>query len=112
VSITNNGRIGVLADGGGNAYIYQTAISEHTADGIRVQHGSTVRVRSSTIDAASASGRSARVTNQAHLYFDEQINGPAASSALAGPVCVTGNSSADTDNSSTVITTTATCGTP
>jgi hypothetical protein len=112
VSIANNGRFGVLADGGGNAYLYLTTISGHSIDGIRVQHGSTVRVRSSTVDAASASGRSARVTNQAHLYFDEQGNGPAASSALAGPVCVTGTSSVDTDNSSTVITTTATCGPP
>lgn len=108
VSIVNNGRFGVLADGGGNAYLYLTNVSGHSIDNIRVQHGSTVRVRSSTIDAAS-SGRSARVASQAHLYFDEQDNGPAASSALAGPVCVTGTSSVDTDNSATVITTTTTC---
>jgi hypothetical protein len=112
VFIARNGRFGVLADGGGNAYLYLTAISGHSIDGVRVQHGSTVRVRSSTIDAATASGRSARVTSQAHLYFDEQGNGPTASSTLAGPVCVAGTSSVDTDNSSTVIATTATCGSP
>ena len=112
VYLTHNGAYGVFADGGGNAYLYRTAIAGHSVDGIRVQHGSAARVRSSTIDAASASGRSARVTGEAHLYFDEQADGPAASSTLAGPVCVTGNSSVDTDNSSTVITTTATCSTP
>jgi len=109
VSIENNGRFGVLADGGGNAYLYLTNVSGHSIDGIRVQHGSTVRVRSSTIDAATSSGRSARVASQAHLYFDEQDNGPAASSALAGPVCVTGTSSVEADNSSTVITSTTAC---
>jgi hypothetical protein len=110
--LTHNGSYGVLADGGGNAYLYQATIDGHTIDGIRVQHGSTVRVRSSTIDAATTTGRSARVMSQAHLYFDEQANGPAAGSTLAGPVCATDTSSADTANSSTVITTTASCGSP
>jgi hypothetical protein len=103
VSIAGNGRYGVLADGGGNAYLNLTAIQRHSLDGIRVQHGSTVRVRSSYIDAATVSGRSARVMSQAHLYFDEQSNGPTASSILAGSVCVMGNSNVDTSNSSTVI---------
>jgi hypothetical protein len=66
-------------------------------------------VRSSKIDAASASGRSARVKAQAHLYFDEQEAGPGAGSSLAGPVCTTGGSTADTDNSSTVITVVTSC---
>lgn len=112
VSIASNGRYGVLADGGGNAYLYLTSITGHTLDGIRVQHGSTMRLRSSSIDAATASGRSGRVMNQANLFFDEQGNGPAASSTLAGPVCVSGNSSVDTDNSATVVTTVATCASP
>jgi hypothetical protein len=109
VDVASNGKFGVLADGGGNAYLQYTAIGGHTLDGVRVQHGSTVRVRSSKIDAASASGRSARAKAQAHLYFDEQEAGPAASSSLAGPVCVTGSSTADTDNSSTVITVVTSC---
>lgn len=112
MTIAANGRYGVLADGGGNAYLYQTSISGHTLDGIRVQHGSTARVRSSTIDAATSSGRSARVMSQAHLFFDEQMNGPAASSTLAGPVCVTDSSSVDTYNSSTVLNTVTTCTSP
>jgi hypothetical protein len=113
VSIAGNGRYGVLADGGGNAYLNLTAIQRHSLDGIRVQHGSTVRVRSSYIDAATVSGRSARVMSQAHLYFDEQSNGPTASSILAGPVCVMSNSTVDTDNSSTVVLTPANaCNTP
>jgi len=110
--ITGNGSYGVLVDGGGSAFLFQTAISGHSIDGLRVQHGSTVRVRSSTIDAATTSGRSARVKAQAHLYFDELSNGPAASSTLAGPVCITGNSSIDTDNSSTVINSQSACTSP
>jgi hypothetical protein len=66
-------------------------------------------VRSSQIDAASGSGRSARVKAQAHLYFDEQEAGPSAGSSLAGPVCVTGSSTVDTDNSSTVVTVVTSC---
>ena len=50
--------------------------------------------------------------HQAHLYFDEQDNGPTAISSLAGTVCVTGNSTVDTDNSSTVLNIVTTCGTP
>jgi hypothetical protein len=109
VDIAANGNYGVFADGGGNAYLQYVAIGGHTLDGVRVQHGSTVRVRSSKIDAASASGRSARVKAQAHLYFDEQEAGPGAGSSLAGPVCTTGGSTADTDNSSTVITVVTSC---
>jgi hypothetical protein len=112
VYISRNGTYGLLADGGGNAYLYQAAISGHAVDGIRVQHGSIVRVRSSTIDAATSSGRSARLKAQAHLYFDEQSNGPTARSTLAGPVCVTGNAAVDTDNSSTVVTVTTSCSLP
>jgi|SRR5882757_2073003 len=112
VGISGNGSYGVLADGGGNAYLYLTNIQSHSIDGIRVQHGSTVRVRSSTIDAASSSGRSARVASGANLYFDEQLNGPIAGSTLAGPVCVTGNSNVDAGNSSTVVNITNTCGVP
>jgi hypothetical protein len=111
VSLTNNGSYGVLADGGGNAYLYGIAISGHSLDGVRVTNGSTARMRSSSVGAAS-SGRSATVKSQAHLYFDEQDNGPTASSSLAGTVCVTGNSTVDTDNSSTVLNIVTTCGTP
>jgi len=71
---------------------------------------SMARIRSSSIGAA-ASGRSAMVKSQAHLYFDELENGPNASSSLAGTVCVTGNSTVDTDNSSTVLNVVTTCGT-
>jgi hypothetical protein len=49
------------------------------------------------------------VKAQAHLYFDELDNGPAASSTLAGPVCLTGNSSVDTDNSASVVNVTTIC---
>jgi len=109
VVISGNGSYGVLADGGGNAYLYLTNIQNHSVDGLRVQHGSTVRVRSSTVGAATATGRSGRVVSGANLYFDEQSNGPAAGSTLAGPVCVIGNSSVDTSNSSTVVTTVNSC---
>lgn len=110
VSLSNNGNYGVLADGGGNAYLYGVAISGHSLDSVRVTNGSTARIRSSTLGAA-ASGRSATVKSQAHLYFDEQDNGPTASSSLAGTVCVTGNSSLDTDNSSTVLNVPMACST-
>ena len=109
VDIASNGAYGVFADGGGNAYLQYTRISGHKIDGVRVQHGSVMRVRSSKIDAAGGTGRSARVKAQAHLYFDEQEAGPSAGSSLAGPVCVTGTSTADTDNSSTVITVVTSC---
>jgi hypothetical protein len=61
------------------------------------------------IDAATTSGRSARVKALAHLYFDEQEAGPAAGSTLAGPVCVTGSATVDTENSSTVLTVQKSC---
>jgi hypothetical protein len=109
VDIASNGQFGVFADGGGNAYLQITKITGHALDGVRVQHGSVVRVRNSSIDAASSSGRSARVKAQAHLYFDEQEAGPSAGSSLAGPVCVTGSSTADTDNSSTALTVVTSC---
>lgn len=109
VEVAGNGTYGVFADGGGNAYLQNTSISGHKIDEVRIQHGSVMRVRSSKIDAAGATGRSARVKAQAHLYFDEQEAGPSAGSSLAGPVCVTGSSTADTDNSSTVITVVTSC---
>jgi hypothetical protein len=109
VEIGSNGKYGVLADGGGNAYLQLARITGHTLDGVRVQHGSVVRVRSSSIDAATTSGRSARVKAQAHLYFDEQEAGPGARSTLAGPVCITGSSTVDTDNSSTAVTVRTSC---
>jgi hypothetical protein len=111
VSLANNGSYGVLASGGGNAYLSGVAISGHSLDSVRVTNGSTARIRSSSVGAAT-SGRSATVKSQAHLYFDEQDNGAAASSSLAGTVCVTGNSTVDTDNSSTVVNVVTTCGTP
>lgn len=109
VDVASNGNYGVYADGGGNAYLQYTSVTGHKIDGVRVQHGSVMRVRSSKIDAATSTGRSARVSAQAHLYFDEQEAGPAASSSLGGPVCVMGTSTADTDNSSTVITVVTSC---
>jgi hypothetical protein len=112
VSIAGNGTYGVLAEGGGNAYLFGVQISGHSVDGIRVQGGSQVKVRSSTIDAATTSGRSARVRIQALLWFDEQDNGPSAKSVLAGPVCVTGNSSVDTENSATVVRIERACAAP
>jgi hypothetical protein len=112
VEIASNGKYGVYADGGGNAYLQVARITGHSLDGVRVQHGSVIRVRSSQIDAATTSGRSARVKAQAHLYFDEQEAGPSAGSSLAGPVCVTGSSTVDTDNSSTVLTVLTSCAGP
>jgi hypothetical protein len=109
VDVASNGTYGVFADGGGNAYLQYTNISGHATDGVRVQHGSVMRVRSSKIDAAGITGRSAAVKAQAHLYFDEQEAGPLAGSSLAGPVCLTGSSTADTDNSSTVIAVVTSC---
>jgi hypothetical protein len=109
VQISNNGNYGVFADGGGNAYLQNTRVRRHLLEGVRVQNGSVVRVRSSEIDAAKKTGRSARVKGNAHLYFDEQEAGPAAGSTLAGPVCVTGSSTVDTDNSSTVVTVLTSC---
>ncbi|HWM68396.1 MAG TPA: hypothetical protein VNO35_17525 [Steroidobacteraceae bacterium] len=112
VLIRNNGAYGMLAEGGGLGYLYRAQLAGHAVDGVRVQNGSVVKIRSSTIDAATTSGRSARVKSNAHLWFDEESNGPAAGSALAGPVCVTNSSSVDTDNSSTTLTTVATCTSP
>lgn len=112
IDIGSNGRYGVLADGGGNAYLFLTKITGHAIDGVRVRNGSVMHIRSSTLDAATSSGRSARVKSQAHLYFDEQTAGPAAGSTLAGPICVTDNSSVDTDNSSTVPTVVTACAAP
>jgi hypothetical protein len=112
VSVANNGSYGVWASGGGNAYLFGVVISGHSIDGVRVTNGSTARISSTTISASSSSGRSARAKGQAHLYFDEVVNGPAASSSLGGPVCITGNSTVDTDNSATVLNVTTTCSTP
>ena len=109
VDITSNGKYGVLADGGGNAYLHFTRMTGHTLDGVRVQHGSVVRVRSSQIGAGTSSGRAARVKALSHLYFDEQEAGPAAGSTLSGPVCVTTSSYADAENSSTALTIVRSC---
>jgi hypothetical protein len=107
--ISNNGSYGLLAEGGGLGGLYRTTVTGHATDGVRVQDGATVKVRSSSIDAATTTGRSARVKNNAHLWFDEETSGPSASSTLMGPVCVTGDSTVDTDNSSTKVTTTTKC---
>lgn len=112
MTISANGNYGVLAEGGGHAYLYQTAVSGHAIDNIRIQNGSVARIESSTIGAASTSGRSARVAHGGDLYFAELTAGSSAHSTLSGPVCVTGNSSVDTSNSATVITTTSTCTSP
>lgn len=109
VEIGDNGAYGVFADGGGNAYLQYTSVSGHKIDGVRIQHGSVMRVRSSKIDAAGGTGRSACVKAQAHLYFDEQEAGPSAGSSLGGPVGVTGSSTVDTDNSSTVVSMVGSC---
>jgi hypothetical protein len=109
VYIVNNGNYGLLAEGGGEGFLYRADVLGHATDGIRVQSGSVVKVRSSNIDAATNSGRSAWVKSQSHLWFDEEIHGPTASTSLAGPVCVTNNSSVDADNSSTVVTTITSC---
>jgi len=111
VIIANNGNYGLLAEGGGLGFLYRAQVQGHAIDGIRVQSGSVVKVRSSAIDAATGTGRSAWVKSQSHLWFDEEVYGPSASTTLAGPVCVTNNSSVDTDNSATMPTTTASCGT-
>ena len=94
----------------GNAYLYDVQISGHSTDGVLVQDGASAKVLSSTIDAASSSGRSARVRAQSILWFDEEQNGPTARSVLHGPVCVTGNSYVDTNNSSTKVNTQQMCG--
>ena len=109
VLISNNGSYGLLAEGGGLGALYRATVTSHTTDGVRVQDGSTVKVRSSSIDAATTSGRSARVKSNAHLWFDEETSGPSARSILAGPVCITGDSTVDTDNSSTIVRTTTKC---
>lgn len=49
VDIGSNGKYGVLVDGGGNANLQLARITGHTLEGVRVQHGSVVRVRSSTV---------------------------------------------------------------
>jgi hypothetical protein len=109
VDISSNGKFGVYADGGGNAYLQYTRVAGFALDGVRVQNGSVARVQSSKIDAASTSGRSARAKAAAHLYFDEQQFGPGAGSSLGGPVCITGGSTVDTDNSSTVVSVLTSC---
>lgn len=110
ISITSNGQYGVLAEGAGNAYLYDVQISGHSTDGVLVQDGASAKVLSSTIDAASSTGRSARVRAQSILWFDEEQNGPTARSVLHGPVCVIGNSYVDTNNSSTQVRTQQNCG--
>ena len=112
VDINANGKYGVLADGGGNAYLQLARITGHTLDGVRVQHGSIMRIRNSQIDAATTSRRSARVKASAHLYFDEQEAGPTARSTLSGPVCVTTSGTVDTENSATTLTIVRTCSGP
>jgi hypothetical protein len=92
--------------------MYRTQVTGHTTDGVHVQDGSSVKIQSSSIDAATGTGRSARVNSAAHLWFDEEAFGPTAGSTLAGPVCVTSDSSIDTNNSSTKVRTTAHCATP
>lgn len=109
VEITSNGKFGVYADGGGNAYLTYTRLAGFAYDGVRVQNGSIARVQSSKIDAASTSGRSARVKASGHLYFDEQQSGPGAGSSLGGPVCITGSATVDADNSSTVVSVLTSC---
>jgi hypothetical protein len=109
IVIANNGNYGLLAEGGGLGFLYGAQVTGHAIDGVRVQDGSVVKVHSSTIDAATTSGRSAWVKSHSHLWFDEEIFGPTAGSSLAGPVCVTNHSSVDTDNSSTQITTINNC---
>src|SRR5581483_3396233 len=103
MNISGNGTYGLLVEGGGHADLYQTTGKNQSVDNVRVQNGAVVRIESSTIGAASTSGRSARVATGGNLYFSELRAGPGASSTLSGPVCVTGNSSVDTNNSATVI---------
>jgi hypothetical protein len=109
VLISNNGRYGVLAEGGGTAFLYRAQVTGHSIDSVRVQNGSVAKIRSSTIDAATGSHRSARVSGQAHLWFNEEAYGPKAGSTLVGPVCVANNSSVDTENSSTELRTVDRC---
>ena len=90
------------------------SVVQSQIDAIGSAPGNTITVTGTCVGSVTVTrADSLTVSNlslsQAHLYFDEQNNGPAASSALAGPVCVTGTSSVDTDNSSTVITATTTC---
>ncbi len=112
VLINNNGSYGLVTEGGGIAVLYRAQLTGYTIDGVHVQDGSTVKIRSSFIDLATSTGRSARVNSAAHLWFDEEVYGPTASSSLSGPVCVTSNSSIDTSNSSTHVRTTANCSVP
>ncbi len=112
VDISGNGKYGVLADGGGNAYLQNMRITGHTLDGVRVQNGSIVRIRNSQIDAATTSRRSARVKGSSHLYFDEQEAGPTARSTLSGSVCVTTSGTVETENSATSLTITRICSGP
>jgi hypothetical protein len=111
LNISNNGTYGLLAEGGGQATLLDIGISGSGVDSIRAQDGANVKVRSSRIGAALRTGRSAWIKSQSHLWFNEESAGPGASSTLAGPVCVTNGSTVDTDNSSTVLTTTDNCGT-
>jgi hypothetical protein len=112
VLISNNGQYGMVTEGGGLGFLYRAQVTGHTTDGVHVQDGSTVKIQSSSIDAATSTGRSARVNSDAHLWFDEEVNGPTASSTLAGPVCVSSDSSIDTNNSATHVRTTSHCPTP
>jgi hypothetical protein len=112
VIISNNGNYGMLAEGGGLGFLYLAQITGHAIDGVHIQDGSVVKVRSSSIDAATSTGRSATVRAQGHLWFNEETSGPSAASTLAGTVCVTKNSSVDVYNSSTVIKEVAPCPTP
>ena len=109
VIISNNGNYGMLAEGGGLGFLYLAQITGHANDGVLVQDGAVVKVRSSSIDRATSTGRSAAVRSDAHLWFNEETAGPSAGSTLAGPVCVTSDSSVDTNNSSTVVKETSRC---
>ena len=109
IVIANNGSYGLLAEGGGLGFLYRAQVSGHSVDNVKVQNGSIVKIRSSTIGAATGSGRAARLKGNAHLWFDEETNGPSAGSTLAGPVCMTNGSTVDTDNSSTTLTTVSSC---
>jgi len=109
VVIANNGDYGLLAEGGGLGFLYRAKVSGHVVDSLKVQNGSVVKVRSSSIAAATTSGRSARLKSNAHLWFDEEYYGPSAGSTFAGPVCLTNGSTVDTDNSSTTLTTVSSC---
>lgn len=110
IVIASNGQYGVRSEGAGNAYLYDVQISGHSVDGVLVQDGASARVMSSTIDAASGTGLSARVRAQSVLWFDEDQNPPTGKSVLLGPVCSTGNSHVDTHNSSTQVVIEHSCG--